>query len=101
MLPRSFLGGLVLVVATLAPARAWAWAGVWPGKDWAAAAPESQGMSAAGLDAVAAHSQDHGGVSGCVVRHGYLVKEWGPTSTRVDIKSATKGAFGATALGLA
>jgi CubicO group peptidase (beta-lactamase class C family) len=58
-------------------------------------------MSATALDEAAAFAQEHGGVSGCIIRHGYLVKEWGPTTTLVDIKSATKGAFGATALGLA
>jgi CubicO group peptidase (beta-lactamase class C family) len=73
----------------------------WPEKDWAAATPESQGMSAAALDAVAAYAQEHGGVSGCVIRFGHLVGEWGPATARADIKSAAKGAFGATALGLA
>ena len=74
---------------------------VWPEKDWAAATPESQGMSAAALDAVEAYSQEHGGVSGCVIRFGTLVKEWGPATARADIKSAAKGAIGATVLGLA
>jgi CubicO group peptidase (beta-lactamase class C family) len=76
-------------------------AGVWPEKDWATATPESQGMSSAALDAVARYSQEHGGVSGCVIRFGHLVKEWGSVSNRADIKSAAKGAFGATVLGLA
>ena len=74
---------------------------VWPGKEWAAATPESQGMSGAALDRAVDHSQRHGGASGCVIRHGYLVKEWGSSSAMADIKSATKGAFGATVLGLA
>jgi CubicO group peptidase (beta-lactamase class C family) len=76
-------------------------AGVWPGKEWATAAPESQGMSGAALDQVADYAQRHGGASGCVIRHGYLVKEWGSPTNLADIKSATKGAFGATVLGLA
>ena len=41
--------------------------------------------------------QEHGGGSGCVIRHGYLVKEWGDPKARADIKSATKGSVGATA----
>jgi CubicO group peptidase (beta-lactamase class C family) len=74
---------------------------VWPEKEWATATPESQGMSGASLEDAAAHSQRYGGASGCVIRHGYLVKEWGSPTALADIKSATKGAFGATALGLA
>src|SRR5262249_5297583 len=70
-------------------------------KDWPTATPESQGLSAAGLDAAADYAQKHGGASGCVVRHGHLVKEWGDPKARADIKSATKGSVGATLLGLA
>jgi CubicO group peptidase (beta-lactamase class C family) len=88
------LAGLLLTVAL--PARA----EIWPEKEWATATPESQGMSATALDAVAAYSQQHGGVSGCVIRFGTLVKEWGPVANRADIKSAAKGAVGATLLGL-
>src|SRR5205823_6052725 len=95
--PRATLSSLALVLATLVP-RAAVCAAVWPEKDWAVATPESQGMSAAALDAVAAYAQEHKGVSGCVIRFGHLVKEWGPTTARADIKSAAKGAFGATAL---
>ena len=58
-------------------------------------------MSGAALDQAADYSQRHGGASGCVIRHGYLVKEWGSPTALADIKSATKGAFGATVLGLA
>ena len=42
-----------------------------------------------------------GGGSGCVIRHGYLVKEWGDPTRLADIKSATKGTVGTTLLGLA
>jgi CubicO group peptidase (beta-lactamase class C family) len=91
------VGGILLVLAIALPARA----EVWPDKDWALASPESQGMSRAALDEAAAYAQQHGGGSGCVIRHGYLVKEWGSPTTLADIKSATKGAFGATVLGLA
>jgi CubicO group peptidase (beta-lactamase class C family) len=76
-------------------------ADVWPGKDWASATPASRGLSPAGLNAVADYAVKHGGGSGCIIRHGYLVKEWGSTTTRWDIKSATKGSLGATVLGLA
>src|SRR5262245_12601918 len=76
-------------------------AAVWPGKEWDTASPESQGMSGPALDEAAAFAQKHEGVSGCVVRHGYLVKEWGTPTTLADIKSATKGSVGCTVLGLA
>jgi CubicO group peptidase (beta-lactamase class C family) len=74
---------------------------VWPDKEWATASPESQGLNRAALEMAAAYAQKHGGGSGCVIRHGYLVKEWGSPTTRADIKSATKGSVGATMLGLA
>ncbi|HJZ55880.1 MAG TPA: serine hydrolase [Gemmataceae bacterium] len=74
---------------------------VWPGKDWETATPASQGLSATGLDEAAAYAEMHGGGSGCVIRHGRLVKEWGPVAMRWDIKSATKGTLGSTLLGLA
>ncbi len=80
------------------PAKA---ARVWPGHDWQTATPESQGLSGTKLDAAAAYAEKSGGGSGCVIRHGYLVKEWGDPKKLADIKSATKGAFGATVLGLA
>jgi len=71
-----------------------------PGKEWETASSESQGMSRAALDTVAAYALKHGG-SGCIVRHGYLVREWGDPTALADIKSATKGAIGTTLLGLA
>jgi CubicO group peptidase (beta-lactamase class C family) len=74
---------------------------VWPGHEWQAANPESQGLSASALDALAAYAERSGGGSGCVIRHGYLVKEWGDPRKLADIKSATKGVTGTTLLGLA
>lgn len=74
---------------------------VWPDREWPTASPESQGMSSAALDEAAAYAQKYGGGSGCVIRHGYLVKEWGDPKNLADIKSATKGSVGATLLGLA
>src|SRR5262245_14487911 len=76
-------------------------AAVWPGADWEAASPESQGLSGAALDEAAAYAEKHGGGSGCIIRHGYLVREWGSRATLADIKSATKGSVGTTLLGLA
>ena len=74
---------------------------VWPGHEWEAATPESQGLSGAALDAAAAYAEKSGGGSGCIIRHGYLVKEWGDPKKLADIKSATKGSVGTTLLGLA
>ena len=74
---------------------------VWPEQEWQTATPESQGFSAAALEAAAAFAANHGGGSGCIIRHGYLVKEWGDPKKLADIKSATKGAAGTTILGLA
>lgn len=74
---------------------------VWPGTDWAQATPESQGLSSEKLDRVADYAFQAGGGSGCVIRGGYLIREWGDPQRRADIKSCTKGSLGATALGLA
>jgi CubicO group peptidase (beta-lactamase class C family) len=90
-----------LIVSLLVLAAASGAAAEWPGVEWKTATAESQGMSAAGLEAAAAYTQKHGGGSGCVIRNGLLVKEWGSPTKRADIKSATKGAIGATVLGLA
>src|SRR5262245_47945420 len=75
--------------------------GVWPGRDWEIASPASQGLSSAALDAATRYAEEHGGGSGCIIRHGYLVKEWGDPTKLADIKSATKASVGATLLGLA
>jgi CubicO group peptidase (beta-lactamase class C family) len=74
---------------------------VWPGPEWQIATPESQGLSTAALDTAAAYALKYGGGSGCVIRRGYLVKEWGDANKLADIKSATKGSVGTTLLGLA
>lgn len=92
---------LPLIAPTTAPAQGQPRRSVWPGRDWETATPESQGMNAAALDAAAAYAEKAGGGSGCIIRHGYLVKEWGDPKKRADIKSATKGSLGATLLGLA
>ncbi len=104
-LSTSWLVILVCLMSLLSPGRARAQEAerppVWPGREWATATPESQGLTAAALDAVAAYAQKSGGGSGCIIRHGYLVKEWGDPKRLADIKSATKGSVGATLLGLA
>jgi len=74
---------------------------VWPGREWARATPEERGMSPQRLEEAAAYAQRFGGGSGCVIRGGFLVKEWGDARALADIKSCTKGAVGATVLGLA
>jgi len=74
---------------------------IWPGREWAKASPESQGMSRRKLDSVSKYAFEAGGGSGCVIRGGYLIAEWGDPKRRADIKSCTKGSLGASALGLA
>ncbi|MCS7254369.1 MAG: serine hydrolase [Armatimonadota bacterium] len=74
---------------------------IYPRDDWDRTTPESQGMSSEGLKVVSDYAQKYGGGSGCVIRHGYLVWEWGDSNWKADIKSATKGAIGTTILGLA
>jgi CubicO group peptidase (beta-lactamase class C family) len=76
-------------------------AGGYPDEAWPTASPVSQGLSQAGVDAAAAHALKHGGGSGCIIRHGVLVKEWGDPEALADIKSSTKGSVGTTMLGLA
>ncbi len=87
---------VLVLLAVPAPASA-----QFPGKDWPTGTPESQGLSSAGVGAAAEYARTHGGGSGCVIRHGVLVKEWGDPKHLADIKSATKGSVGATVLGLA
>jgi len=74
---------------------------IWPALEWPTATPESQGLSASALETAAAYAAKYGGGSGCVIRCGYLVMEWGDPKKLADIKSATKGVAGATLLGLA
>lgn len=76
-------------------------AAVWPGQDWEQRTPESQGLAGAQLKKLAAFALKHGGGSGCVIRHGYMVKERGSPTKLADTKSNAKGTLGATLLGLA
>ena len=64
---------------------------VWPGERWEVATPESRGMSGAALDAAAAYAEKSGGGSSCVVRNGFIVKEWGDPNRLADIKSGDEG----------
>jgi CubicO group peptidase (beta-lactamase class C family) len=94
------LTGSVFLLTAVASAQA-AEVLVFPREDWLEATPASQGIDAGALDRVAGYASKRGGGSGCVTRHGYLVKEWGDRAKLADIKSATKGTFGTTCLGLA
>ena len=72
---------------------------VWPKLQWERAKPEEVGMDTS----ILLRGRDYaltGGGSGCVIRYGRLVAQWGDQSRRYDLKSTTK-AIGVTALGLA
>lgn len=76
----------------------------WPVPDWQTAAPESQGMSAAGVEKVRDWLRDNGSKTGLVVRHGRIVGEWyfedaQPTSKYLVY--STSKSFASTAAGLA
>jgi len=74
-------------------------AAIFPGTSWATATPAQEGMNAALLDQARNYALTGGG-SGFIVRHGQLVYSWGTTTTRVELKSATKS-IGSAVLGLA
>lgn len=72
---------------------------IWPELKWERARPEEVGMDTSML----LRGRDYaltGGGSGCVIRCGRLVAQWGDQSWRYDLKSTTK-AIGVTSLGLA
>jgi len=66
---------------------------------WEEAKPADVGMDEAILKKARDCALAAGG-SGCVVRHGKLVMQWGDQKRRFDLKSSTKS-IGVTALGLA
>lgn len=72
---------------------------VWPMPTWKQARPEETGMNAAILRKARDYALTGGG-SGCVIRHGQVVMQWGDQKQRYDLKSSTK-AIGVTAVGLA
>ncbi len=76
----------------------------WPVPDWQVSAPESQGVSAAGIARVAEWHKQNGSKTGLVIRHGRIVGEWyfgdaGP-ATQLAAYSTTKS-FSSTATGMA
>jgi len=99
---------LVLVVGSLSMARvsclrlAAAVGGAeceWPEADWPRATPQSVGLDPGQLERSRDYALSAGG-SGCIIRRGRLVLEWGDSGRIYDLKSTTKS-FGATALGIA
>jgi len=72
---------------------------VFPGTEWASATPAEMNMDVAKLDQARDYSLTGGG-AGFITRRGRVVYTWGDTTTRYDIKSATKS-IGSIALGLA
>jgi CubicO group peptidase (beta-lactamase class C family) len=70
-----------------------------PDHGWTRAAAADVGMSESGLDEAQAYALTGGG-SGMIVRKGRLVRSWGNTEQRFDMKSTTKS-MGGIALGLA
>ncbi|MGQ9651998.1 MAG: BACON domain-containing protein [Phycisphaerae bacterium] len=59
---------------------------VFPGTTWEFKTPTELGLDAAKLDQIAGTI----GGSGCIVRHGYMVKTWGSQSLKGDWASASK-----------
>ena len=72
---------------------------VWPMPTWKRARPVEAGMDAAILRKARDYALTGSG-SGCIVRHGRVVMQWGNQKQRYDLKSSTK-AIGVTAVGLA
>ncbi len=72
---------------------------VWPGRKWEQTRPVEVGMDGA----ILLRARDYaltGEGSGCVIRYGRCVMQWGDQTKRYDLKSTTK-AIGITAVGLA
>lgn len=96
---------LALATIYLAAARLLAAdATAWPVPDWQTASPESQGMSAAGVEKVRDWLRDNGSKTGLVVRHGRIVGEWyfadAQPSSKYLVYSTSKS-FASTAAGVA
>ena len=72
---------------------------IWPMPNWERDEPEHVGMDSALLHKARDFALTGGG-SGCIIRHGRLVMQWGEQKQRYDLKSTTK-AIGVTAVGLA
>lgn len=78
-------------------------AGVFPGRDWLTASPQSQGVSAERLEEAMQYIQTNAGGPGAtealVVRHGYLIWKGSATDVQHSSWSCSKS-FAATVLGL-
>jgi CubicO group peptidase (beta-lactamase class C family) len=80
----GFLVGLGMISAAAGPGAS---AGVFPGATWPTASPAAVDLDPTRLADLAAHV----GGSGVVIRHGYLVYEWGAGGTKTgDWASASK-----------
>ncbi|MHC4748755.1 MAG: serine hydrolase [Planctomycetota bacterium] len=90
---------IVIVLAHSPAAGRGGVAEIWPGRVWEQATPDHVGMDAGVLQRARDYALTGGG-SGCVIRHGRLVMQWGDQKQRYDLKSTTK-AIGVTAVGLA
>ncbi len=78
---------MLLLVAALALVRPVAAQDrIFPGTEWEQRAPAAVGLDARTLDELA----EFLGGKGCVVRHGYIVKHWGPQHQLVEWKSSVK-----------
>ena len=95
-MPRAPLLAGALLAATLA---ARADEAPWPGPSWPRATPAEMGMDAARLREARDYALTGGG-SGCIIRRGRLVMQWGDPRRTYDLKSSTKS-IGGIALGLA
>jgi CubicO group peptidase (beta-lactamase class C family) len=99
---RGFLGAAVGAGLAMTMRSSDAADGVFPGKDWETATPESQGMTASGLDALKGLMQETGTRAGLVVRNGRVVSEWfwedANVGTQFPVYSCTKS-FASTAVG--
>lgn len=96
----SLLAALLLALSVeLAAAQT-----VFPGQSWDVAQPETQSLSAEGIEKVAAWHKANGSKAGLVVRHGRIVGEWyqggADADTQLQVYSTTKS-FAGTAAALA
>lgn len=62
---------------------------VWPGEKWQWKRPAEVGLDKTGLEQLARYA----GGSGCIVRNGYMVFEWGDIKRRRDVASAVKPVY--------
>lgn len=73
--------------------------GVWPGAEWERCRPKEVGMDTTTLEKARDYALTGGG-SGCIIRYGRLVMQWGDPRQLYDLKSTTKS-IGITTVGLA